>query len=149
MDCAAFVIIDAMPAGIRGVKLLLIQKEGETKWKCVGGKYDPTVDQSPIWTVEREIGEEIGEKAQKSIRIDASNKFFETLVRKEPPHRFIVFSERVPEFRLEWLKLEKKIRFAALFDERQLVPMLNMNQIVPLHDAAIQQYLADRSILLS
>jgi len=151
IDYAAFLIIDTLLQGIKGAKLLLILKKGWKKWKLVGGKKNPAFNENPIQTVIREVGEEIGKIIANIIRVDTSNRFFEiNVTNEEEPHKFIVFAERMPDFNiLERVVLEPGIERVAIFDERQLVNMLKMDQILPLHSEAIQQYLADCGVLLS
>ncbi|MFH1161761.1 MAG: NUDIX domain-containing protein [Candidatus Jorgensenbacteria bacterium] len=149
-DAAVFAIIDTAEENIpRHVKVLLIQ-DGDTGpnfWKIPGGKKK----KKELWneTARRELEEELGV----SLKISSDELFSTDLVEGPNVHEFVVFAHSEPSDS----DLLKRLRFspgitgvhnAAIFNERQLVGLLNSGLVLEKHERALQKYLVEHGILL-
>ena len=149
-DAAVFIVIDTAEENVpHHVKVLLIQ-DGDTGpkfWKLPGGRKK----RGEAWdeTARRELEEELGVL----LEISSDELFSADLVESPDVHEFVVFAHREPPD----FDLLRRVRFnpsitgvhnAAIFDERQLVGLINSGLVLQKHERALQKYLVERGILL-
>ena len=143
-DFAAFVIIDVAELLPGHVRILLIQDKdtGREFWKLPGGKRSG--EEPRHRAAEHEIQEELG----LALKIHPEDMLSCDPMEGASPHDFVVFMHRVPELRLEQLRLGNGIARVALFDERELVGLLLANRVLPKYVDPLQRYLVNRRVLL-